>query len=50
VNSNVVFKLDYYRVDYNRAARPAADAVNQALAGTLPKTTDVIIGGVQFAF
>jgi hypothetical protein len=49
VNPNVVFKLDYYRVEYNRAARPA-DAVNRALAGTLPKTTDVIIGGVQFAF
>jgi hypothetical protein len=49
VNTNVVFKLDYYRVEYNRAARPE-DAVNRALAGTLPKTTDVIIGGVQFAF
>ena len=49
VNPNVVFKLDYYRVEYNRAARPP-DAVNRALAGTLPKTTDVIIGGVQFAF
>ncbi len=49
VNNNVVFKLDYYRVKYNRAARPA-DAVNAALAGTLPQDTDVIIGGVQFAF
>jgi predicted porin len=49
VNPNVVFKLDYYRVDYNRVARPS-DAVNRALAGTLPKTTDVVIGGVQFAF
>ena len=48
-SSNVVFKLDYYHVKYNRAARPA-DAVNRALAGTLPETTDVVIGGVQFAF
>jgi hypothetical protein len=49
VNANVVFKLDYYRVKYNRAARPA-DAVNAALTGTLPEDTDVVIGGVQFAF
>ncbi len=49
VNPTIVFKLDYYRVKYNRAARQA-DAVNKALAGTLPETTDVVIGGIQFAF
>ncbi len=48
-NPHVVFKLDYYRVKYTRAARPA-DAVNRALAGTIQPDTDVVIGGIQFAF
>ncbi len=49
VNPTVVLKLDYYHVVNNRSARPA-DAINLALSGNLDKNTDVIIGGLNFAF
>jgi hypothetical protein len=47
--SGVVFKLNYYHVTGNRLARPE-DAVTPALAGTLEKTTEVVIFGTQFSF
>jgi hypothetical protein len=48
-NPKLVWKFNYYRVQDNRAARPA-NAVAYALAGTLEKETDVFIGGVHFSF
>ena len=50
LNPQLVFKLDYYYVSDNRAARPAADAINLALAGQLEKKTNVFVGGVNFSF
>jgi hypothetical protein len=49
VSPKLAWKLDYYRVSKNRIARPA-NAINFALAGTLEKDTDVLIGGVHFSF
>lgn len=49
LNPQLVWKLDYYRVSDNRAARPP-DAVNVALAGTLEETTNVLIAGINFSF
>ena len=58
VNPKLVWKVDYYHVTNNRAARLPAEAalngeldtVNAALLGQLDKKTDVIIAGVHFAF
>ncbi|MBN2371187.1 MAG: hypothetical protein JXO72_11945 [Vicinamibacteria bacterium] len=49
LNPKLVWKLNYYRVSDNRAAR-RSDAINHALAGTLDKDTDVLVGGVHFSF
>ncbi len=49
VSPQLVWKLDYYRVTDNRTAR-TADAVNDALQGTLEKDTNVVIAGMHFSF
>lgn len=49
VSPKVVFKANYYHVTNNRVARPA-DAINQAMAGKVPKNTDVVIAGFHFSF
>ncbi len=53
-NPKLVWKLDYYRVSDNRAARPflkgPMDAANSALTGKLENKTDVVIAGLHFSF
>lgn len=49
INSNVVWKANYYHVTDNYLARPG-DAVNKALAGQLDRSTDVVLLGLHFSF
>jgi hypothetical protein len=49
INSNVVWKANYYHVTDNYLARPE-DAVNKALAGQLERKTDVFVLGLHFSF
>jgi hypothetical protein len=49
ISPKLVWKLDYYHVKDNSAARPP-DAILAAIAGTLPNKTDVVVGGIHFSF
>ncbi len=49
VKPNLVWKLSYSHVVGNYLAR-SADALNDAVAGKLDETTDVLIAGAQFSF
>jgi hypothetical protein len=49
VNSDFVFKLNYYRVEGNIIARPVNPS-ERALLGTLQEKTKVLIFGTQFSF